>query len=123
MDKSRVLAALAALANETRLDLVRLLVGAAPEGLAQGEIARRLSVSASGLAFHLAQLEQAGLVRARRESRHVFYAADPAGIGAVLGYVLRDCCQSHPEVSDCCRRAAAEPRAPDRTADRTADHD
>lgn len=107
MEKSRVLAALSAMAHETRLDLLRLLTGCGAAGLAQGEIARRLSVSASGLAFHLAQLEQAGLVQARRESRHVFYAADPVGIGAVLGYILHDCCRSNPEVSACCRSGPA----------------
>jgi len=104
MEKSRVLAALSAMAHETRLDLLRLLVSHSPHGLAQGDLARQLAVSASGLAFHLAQLEQAGLVSARRESRNVYYAADPAGIGRVLGYVLRDCCQSHPEISACCQR-------------------
>ncbi len=104
MEQSRVLAALAALAHETRLELVRLLIPAGTQGMAQGDIARQLSVSASGLAFHLAQLEQAGLVTARRESRHVFYAVNAQGIGAVLGYMLNDCCKSHPEVSACCRQ-------------------
>jgi DNA-binding transcriptional ArsR family regulator len=104
MKKPQVLAALSALAHETRLDLLRLLMAAGPEGLAQGEIARRLGVSASGLAFHLGLLVQAGLICTRRAARHVFYTADTAGIGAVLGYVLRDCCQSHPEISACCQR-------------------
>jgi len=108
MEKPQVLAALSALAHETRLDLLRLLVEAGPEGLAQGDIARRLAVSASGLAFHLGLLVQAGLVCTRRAARHVFYAADTAGIGAVLGYVLRDCCRSHPEISACCRHGKGE---------------
>ena len=107
MEQSRVLDALAALAHENRLDLVRLLIPHGAQGLAQGEIARQLSVSASRLAFHLAQLEQAGLVTARRESRNVFYAVNAQGIGGVLGYVLNDCCKSHPEVTACCRRIPA----------------
>lgn len=110
MDKSRVLAALAGMANETRLDLLRLLVRHAPDGLPQGEIARELSTSASGLAFHLTQLEQAGLVVARRESRNVFYSANTAQIGRTIGYILSDCCLHHPEIRACCdtsRRAAA----------------
>jgi DNA-binding transcriptional ArsR family regulator len=102
MEKSRVLDALAALAHENRLDLVRLLIGAGASGLAQGDIARRLEISASRLAFHLSQLEQAGLVTARRESRNVFYAAHTQGIGQMLSYVLNDCCSAHPEVSACC---------------------
>lgn len=107
MEQSKALAALAALANETRLNLVRLLVRAAPDGLAQGEIARQLSVSASGLAFHLSLLEQAGLVTAQRAGRSVLYAANTRRLGAVLGYVLHDCCAAHPEVRDCC---AGKPR-------------
>ena len=107
MEQSRVLGALAALAHETRLDLVRLLMPSGARGMAQGDIARQLEISASRLAFHLAQLEQAGLVTARRESRHVFYAVNAQGIGAVLGYVLNDCCKSHPEVTACCQHRPA----------------
>lgn len=102
MEKSRVLDALSALAHANRLDLVRLLISSGNGGLAQGDIARQLDISASRLAFHLSQLEQAGLVSARRESRNVFYAANTQGIGQMLGYVLNDCCRAHPEVSACC---------------------
>jgi len=103
MEQSLALSALSALAHETRLALVRLLLDAGPEGMAQGDIARALDVSASGLAFHLAQLEQARIVRARRKSRKVFYAADTASIGALLSYLLNDCCKAHPDIADCCR--------------------
>ncbi len=108
MEQSRVLDALSALAHETRLDLVRLLMPCGIQGMTQGEIARQLKISASRLAFHLAQLEQAGLVTARRESRNVFYAVSAQGIGGVLGYVLNDCCKSHPEVSACCRQVPTD---------------
>ncbi|CAM5468386.1 metalloregulator ArsR/SmtB family transcription factor [Frigidibacter albus] len=103
MERRQVLAALSALASETRLDLVRLLVPAGKPGLSAGEIARRLGISASRLSFHLAALEQAGLIASRRESRNVFYAADFAGIGQTFGYLLNDCCLDHPEVRECCR--------------------
>jgi ArsR family transcriptional regulator len=103
MDESLALNALSALAHQTRLALVRLLVDAGADGIAQGEIARALDISASRLAFHLSLLEQAGLVRARRESRNVFYTANLPGIGALLSYVLNDCCKAHPEISRCCR--------------------
>lgn len=103
MDESLALAALAALAHETRIALVRLLVASGKDGMAQGEIARRLDISASRLAFHLSLLEKAGLVTARRESRNVFYTASAPGIGAVLSYVLNDCCGAHPDVQACCQ--------------------
>jgi DNA-binding transcriptional ArsR family regulator len=102
VEQSLALSALSALAHETRLALVRLLVAAGSEGMAQGEIARRLDISASRLAFHLSLLERAGLVTARRESRNVFYAASAGAIGEVLSYVLNDCCGAHPEVRACC---------------------
>lgn len=103
MERRQVLAALSALASETRLDLVRLLVPAGDQGLSAGEIARQLGISASRLSFHLAALEQAGLIASRRESRNVFYAADFSGIGQAFGYLLNDCCMGHPEVHACCR--------------------
>ena len=103
MERRQVLSALSALASETRLDLVRLLVPAGKQGLSAGEIARQLGISASRLSFHLAALEQAGLIASRRESRNVFYAADFAGIGQTFGYLLNDCCLDHPEVRECCR--------------------
>lgn len=106
MDQSRALAAISALANATRLELVRLLIATGPEGLAASEIAARLGVSASRLSFHLAALEQAGLVSARRASRNIFYAAETRGLGRVIGYLLNDCCAGHPEVSACCAACA-----------------
>lgn len=105
MEQRQVLAALAALSNETRLALVRLLVPCGQAGLPAGEIARRLGISASRLSFHLAAMEQAGLILSRRESRNVIYAADARGLGETIGYLLNDCCCNHPEVSACCRLA------------------
>lgn len=102
MNRRQALAALSALANATRLELVRLLIGAGPEGLAASDIAGRLGVSASRLSFHLAALEQAGLVTARRASRNIFYAASASGLGGVIGYLLNDCCAAHPEVCASC---------------------
>lgn len=102
MTRDQALAALSALANATRLELVRLLVGAGPEGLAASDIALRLGISASRLSFHLAALEQAGLVTARRASRNIFYAASMRGLGEVISYLLDDCCAAHPEVCACC---------------------
>lgn len=108
MDQSKALAALSALANGTRLNLVRMLVETSPGALAQGEIARRLAMTASALAFHLSILVQAELVTARREGRSVLYAANTRVLGALLGYILDDCCAAHPDVRTCC---AVRPRA------------
>ncbi|MEI4486877.1 metalloregulator ArsR/SmtB family transcription factor [Frigidibacter sp. MR17.14] len=102
MEQRKVLDALSALASETRLDLVRMLVPAGKDGRSAGDLARALGVSASRLSFHLAALEQAGLVTSRRESRNVFYAADHGGIGRTFGWLIADCCCGHPEVRACC---------------------
>ncbi|WP_413872459.1 ArsR/SmtB family transcription factor [Albidovulum sp.] len=110
MHHDQALAALSALANATRLELVRTLVGAGPEGLAASDIAGRLGISASRLSFHLAALEQAGLVTARRAARNIFYAASAGGLGGVISYLLNDCCAAHPEVSACCTAAKVTPR-------------
>lgn len=106
MERSKVLAALSALANEQRLDLVRLLVPLGEDGMAAGDIGRALGHSASRLSFHLAALEQAGLIRSRRQSRNVIYTADLAGIGGAISYLLADCCMDHPEVLACCGASA-----------------
>ena len=106
MERSKVLMALSALASEQRLDLVRLLVPLGDEGMAAGDIGRALGLSASRLSFHLAALETAGLIRSRRQSRNVIYAADLAGIGGAISYLLADCCMDHPEVLACCGASA-----------------
>ena len=103
MEKAKALAALAALANDARLDLVRLLMPKGDQGLAAGEIGRALGLSASRLSFHLAALEQAGLIRSRKLARNVFYSVDAGGMGATIAFLLNDCCMEHPEVVACCR--------------------
>lgn len=102
MDRDRVLAALSAMANETRLDLIRLLMPAGDAGMPAGQIAQALSVAAPRLSFHLSALEQAGLVRSRRVARNVFYSIDATGIGRTISYLLNDCCADHPEVLAAC---------------------
>jgi DNA-binding transcriptional ArsR family regulator len=102
MERSKALNALAALAHETRLDLIRLLVAQGEEGLPAGEIAQALGVAAPRLSFHLSALEQAGLIRSRRVARNVIYSVDMRSIGQAIGYVLNDCCCNHPEVRAAC---------------------
>lgn len=106
MDKLTALAALSALANDARLDLVRLLMPKGDQGMSAGEIARALGQSASRLSFHLAALEQAGLITSRKVARNVFYSVDAGGMGATIAFLLNDCCMDHPEVMACCRHRA-----------------
>lgn len=92
MDKNRALAGLSALGQETRLDVFRLLLGHAPDGLPAGEIGARLGVVQNTLSNHLSILQQAGLAAARREGRSILYSADMAGTRALMGFLLEDCC-------------------------------
>jgi DNA-binding transcriptional ArsR family regulator len=83
---------LAALAQDSRLEVFRLLVQAGPEGLAAGEIADRLGIPASTLSFHMKTLSHAGLVEPRHESRFIYYSANFAAMNALLGYLSDNCC-------------------------------
>lgn len=104
MQKTQALVALSALANEARLDLVRLLIGTGDQGMAAGEIGRSLGLQASLLSFHLSALESAGLIHSRKQARNVIYTVEASGLGAVISYLLNDCCGDHPEVLACCRK-------------------
>ena len=92
MESESAIAALAALAQSTRLEVFRLLVRHEPDGLAAGEIARRLDVPQNTMSAHLAVLARAGLVTAERRSRLIIYRPDLAAMGALVGYLLEDCC-------------------------------
>lgn len=108
MDSKLAVAALSALAHETRLELFRLLVRMGKEGMTAGALAETLRVAPSTLSHHLAQLEHAGIVTARRESRHIFYAAAIPGISALLSYLIDDCCQGAPEICGLTTTVCAE---------------
>lgn len=92
MDKSHAIAALGALAQETRLELFRLLVQRGPEGMAAGAIADALGVTPSSLSFHLQQLVHAGLITQRRASRQIIYAAAYSRMNDLMGYLTENCC-------------------------------
>ena len=98
MESKLAIEAFQALAQETRLSALRLLVQAGPNGLAAGEIAERLAVQPSTLSTHLAILERAGLVASRRQQRHIFYAAQYEGLRALIAFLMEDCCQGRPEI-------------------------
>ncbi len=98
MKETLAIDALSALAQEHRLRIFRMLAKLAPEGLAAGEIAARLKVSPSALSFHLAHMERARLLRATRDSRHIIYSVDVAGMRSLLGFLSDDCCGGRPEL-------------------------
>jgi ArsR family transcriptional regulator len=92
MEAKPAIAALGALAHETRLAVYRLLVQHGPDGLSAGTIAQALELSPSSLTFHLQQLTHAGLITQRRMSRRLIYAADFAVMNALMGYLTENCC-------------------------------
>ena len=92
MEKKTALAALAALSQETRLDLFRLLVTIGPDGLSAGIIADRLGVLPASLTFHLKELQHAGLIAQRRLGRQLIYSAEYGAMNALLAYLTENCC-------------------------------
>lgn len=106
MEKSNAVAALAALAQDNRLDVYRLLVQAGPEGLPAGEIATALRLAPNTLTFHFDRLRMAGLVTVRRDGRSMIYAARFETMNALLGYLTENCCKGAP---DACAPAVCKP--------------
>lgn len=96
MEIKRTVNCLAALAQETRLAVFRLLVQAGPEGLCAGDIGARLRVAPATLSFHLAQLANAGLVDARQQSRFIFYSANFEAMNGIVGFLTENCCGGKP---------------------------
>ncbi len=92
MEKSEAIAALAALAQESRLDVFRLLVQTGPVGLPAGQIGERIGLPSATLSFHLNALKQAGLVTCQRESRSLIYAAAYPVMNALLSFLTENCC-------------------------------
>lgn len=92
MDTVAAVAALGALAQDTRLRAFRLLVERGPEGLPAGQLAAALGVPPSSLTFHLQQLLHAGLVTQRRASRNLIYAPDIGAMNGLVAYLTENCC-------------------------------
>ena len=104
---------LSALAHEGRLKVFRMLVKAGPDGLAAGEIARRLGTPPNTLSANLTLLAHAGLARSRRDGRSIIYSARFDRMGELMAFLAEDCCGGAPEVcapvADAARRAACGP--------------
>ncbi|MER8631990.1 metalloregulator ArsR/SmtB family transcription factor [Mesorhizobium opportunistum] len=108
MDERQALSAFGALSQETRLRLLRRLVIAGPDGIAAGVLAEQMEVSPSNVSFHLKELERAGLVAARRDSRSIVYSAEYDALTGLIRFLMEDCCSGRPEIcspalnSTCC---------------------
>ena len=96
MDTKEVLAALAAIAQESRLSIFRLLVQVGPDGMAATRIAEQLDIAPSSLSFHLKELTHAKLITSRSEGRFVIYSADIAVMNGLIGYLTENCCGGVP---------------------------
>jgi ArsR family transcriptional regulator, arsenate/arsenite/antimonite-responsive transcriptional repressor len=114
MKASAVIEALGALAHEHRLSIYKLLVERGPEGLAAGHIGTKLKLVPSSLTFHLQNLQRAGLISQRRESRQLIYSADYDAMNGVVGYLTENCCVGSSECAPTCKPARSS--APKRKA-------
>ena len=113
MEKSDAVAALAALAQDNRLDVFRLLVRAGKAGMPAGAVASALQLAPNTLSFHFDRLRQAGLVTCTRDGRSLIYAARYQTMNDLLGYLTENCCQG---VAEACAPAACKPAAAKRKA-------
>jgi DNA-binding transcriptional ArsR family regulator len=110
MDIADAVRRLSALAQDARLEVFRLLVKGGPDGMAAGEIARRLATPANTMSAQLLVLSNAGLIRARRNGRSIIYAVDYAAMSGLLVFLTEDCCGGRAEIcaplaaiaSNCC---------------------
>jgi DNA-binding transcriptional ArsR family regulator len=110
MDSQHAVEALAALAQDSRLAVYRLLVKRGPEGYAAGEIGERLKIPGPTLSFHLKALAQAGLVKARKESRFLYYSAHFERMNALIAYLTENCCALGSRCESVCAPAAPAAR-------------
>src|SRR5665213_560515 len=112
MINADAVAALAALAQESRLDVFRLLVQAGPEGMPAGGVATSLKLAPNTLTFHFDRLRDAGLVTVRREGRSMIYAARFEVMNGLLGFLTENCCQG---AAEACAPVACKPVRAKRT--------
>jgi ArsR family transcriptional regulator len=96
METKSAVRALAALAQETRLSIFRLLVQAGPQGIAVGHVGETLAVPAATLSFHLKELANAGLTSSRHEGRYIYHSVDYEHMAALMSFLTENCCQGMP---------------------------
>jgi ArsR family transcriptional regulator len=109
METSDAVAALAALAQDNRLDIFRLLVQAGPDGLAAGRVAEALELAPNTLTFHFDRLRVAGLITVRRDGRSMIYAARYETMNGLLAFLTANCCKG---VAEACAPVECKPAKP-----------
>ena len=110
MDTKAVVAALAALAQDSRLKIFRLLVQVGTDGMIAGQISDYLSIAPSSLSFHMKELSHAGLVKSRQESRYVIYSVNYPAMDSLMAYLTENCCalsSTQKVAANTCSKAAA----------------
>ncbi|MEM9047511.1 MAG: helix-turn-helix transcriptional regulator [Pseudomonadota bacterium] len=107
MNDAAALGIFACLSNPTRLQILKTLVAAGPDGLIAGTIAQKIAASPSRASFHLSRMAEAGLLTAHRQAREITYAVDFSAMGALMRFLLQDCCADNPVVRACCVDAKA----------------
>jgi ArsR family transcriptional regulator, arsenate/arsenite/antimonite-responsive transcriptional repressor len=120
LSEPHAISALAALAQPTRLAIFRLLIKHEPVGITAGVIADTIGAPHNTLSTHLAILVRAGLLRSTREGRTIIYRSNVEGMRALIGFLVSECCDGHPELCDlvaadaaaCCGPAPAKSRSP-----------
>jgi ArsR family transcriptional regulator len=110
MEKTEAVAALAALAQDNRLDVFRMLVQAGPEGMPAGAVAEALELAPNTLTFHFDRLRMAGLVTARRDGRSVIYAAQYEKMNALIAFLNENCCSG--ALAAACKPARKRSKVP-----------
>lgn len=98
MESKDAVLSLSALAHQGRLSIFRMLVQAGPDGVAAGDIARRLDVLPNSLSANLTVLSHAGLITPRRKGRSIIYTANYSAMTTLLGFLMQDCCNGSPEI-------------------------
>lgn len=119
MEIKAAVTALAALAQETRLSIYRLLVEAGPEGVAAGRIGETLKVPGATMSFHLKELVRAGLVSARQKKQFIYYAVDFERMAELMTFLTQNCCHGMPQecitvvetaLGSCCAPTQSKPK-------------
>ena len=120
MEIKTAVSTLAALAQETRLAIFRLLIEAGPEGVAAGSIGETLKVPGATLSFHLKELARSGLVTARQERQFIYYAVEFERMAELMTFLTQNCCHGMPQkcltvvetaLGDCCAPVKVKSKA------------
>lgn len=101
MDTQTTISALAALAQESRLAIFRLLIQLGPEGMAATKIGTELGIAPSSMSFHLKELTHADLITPRQDGRYVIYSANFNTMNDVIGFLTENCCGGNAVIACC----------------------